>query len=348
MSSQEQKADGRDPRAGSPLTRRRFVKSVLAGSAIGLSGVAGLRYCQHLGQIRTFVGRAEGYDSGLFQAIQDGFRELEVETGEVKGKTVLLKPNLVEPHAGAGHINTHPLFVRAAAESFLRLGAARILVAEAPGHRRDSLLVLEESGLAEVLIEDRIPFLDLNYETAAKVANQGLMTGMESLFLPTVLREADWIVSLAKMKTHHWTGVTLSMKNLFGVMPGIYYGWPKNVLHQKGIHQSIVDINVTVKPHFAIVDGIIGMEGDGPIMGEPKKAGVVVMGRDVQAVDATCSRVMGIDPENIPYLSLGSLFLGPIAEAEIAQVGEEIASVRTDFKLLDEVEAHRGLRLDAG
>ena len=96
---------------------------------------------------------------------------------------------------------------------------------------------------------------------------------MRTLTFPGLFKEVDWIVSVAKMKTHHWAGATLSMKNLFGVMPGIYYGWPKNVLHQAGIENSILDINATLKPHFAIVDGIVGMEGDGPIMGDPKKVG---------------------------------------------------------------------------
>ena len=80
------------------------------------------------------------------------------------------------------------------------------------------------------------------------------------------------------MKTHHWAGVTLAMKNLFGVMPGVYYGWPKNVLHYAGIPGSILDINAAVRPHLAIVDGIVGMEGDGPIMGTPRHAGLLVMG----------------------------------------------------------------------
>jgi len=110
------------------------------------------------------------------------------------------------------------------------------------------------------------------------------------------LKEVHWIVSVAKMKTHHIAGATLSMKNLFGVMPGIYYGWPKNVLHHAGIENSILDINATLKPHFAIVDGIVGMQGDGPIMGDPKQAGVLVMGRNLAAVDATCCRIMGIVP----------------------------------------------------
>ena len=85
------------------------------------------------------------------------------------------------------------------------------------------------------------------------------------------------------------------MKNLFGVMPGIVYGWPKNVLHFSGIPNSILDINATVRPTLAIVDGIVGMDGDGPIMGNPKPVGAVVMGSNFAAVDATCVRFDGIE-----------------------------------------------------
>jgi uncharacterized protein (DUF362 family) len=164
--------------------------------------------------------------------------------------------------------------------------------------------------------------------------------------LPETLRQVDWIVSMAKMKTHHWAGVTLSMKNLFGVMPGRYYGWPKNVLHAAGIEGSILDINAAVKPHLAIVDGIVGMEGDGPIMGTPKAAGVLVMGRNLPAVDATCARIMGIDPWRVGYLAgaVGS-GLGTIQESSIRQRGELIAAVRTRFQLLETIPAHRDISL---
>jgi uncharacterized protein (DUF362 family) len=128
-------------------------------------------------------------------------------------------------------------------------------------------------------------------------------------------------------------------------MPGIVYGWPKNVLHRAGIHHAILDIHAALRPHLAIVDGVVGMEGDGPIMGTPKSAGVVAMGRNLPAVDATCSRVMGIDPNEIPYLRAASGRLGPISEAQITQRGEAIAEVRTDFQLLEHVDAHRGVRL---
>ncbi|HEX9135929.1 MAG TPA: DUF362 domain-containing protein, partial [Nitrospirota bacterium] len=106
-----------------------------------------------------------------------------------------------------------------------------------------------------------------------------------------------------------------------------------------------LDINATLKPHFAIVDGIVGMEGDGPIMGNPKKVGVLVMGRNLAAVDATCCRIMGIDPKKVSYLSRANNWLGPIDEGYIEQRGESIISVRTNFNLIDQIPAHRGIRL---
>jgi uncharacterized protein (DUF362 family) len=219
------------------------------------------------------------------------------------------------------------------------------MVAEGAGHCRDALRLLSETRIADVLREDRVPFVDFNYDDVYTVQNAGGHGKLKTLTLPLTLRKVDWIVSMAKMKTHHWAGVTLSMKNLFGLMPGSFYGWPKNVLHHAGLEECIFDINATVKPHFAIVDGIVGMEGDGPIMGSPKEAGVIVMGRNFPAVDATCARIMGIDPEKVPYLSAASKTLGPIRETAISQRGETIGSVGSDFALLDKIPAQRGLRL---
>ena len=137
------------------------------------------------------------------------------------------------------------------------------------------------------------------------------------------------------------------MKNLFGLMPGIIYGWPKNVLHWAGINECIYDINATVRPEFAIIDGIVGMEGDGPIMGDPINSNVVVMGRSLPAVDATCARIMGINPNKIPYLKRASGRLGAIKESNIEQRGENITSVQKDFHLLNYIPAHRGINLKA-
>ena len=339
-------SDSTDQRSVTGLTRRQLLLAGAVGVAMG-SGLLLVpkrlfRMPQHA---ETFVAKVAEYKLDIADAITRGIRELGVRPEELKGKRILLKPNLVETASGAPHINTHPLVLRGAIESFLRLGASAVMVAEGPGHRRDTLAVYEESGLADVLTEDRIPFHDLNYITGYDLPNAGRQSRLKTLTFPGLFQEVDWIVSVAKMKTHHWAGVTLSMKNLFGVMPGIYYGWPKNVLHHAGIENSILDINATLKPHFAIVDGIVGMEGDGPIMGDPKKVGVLVMGRNLAAVDATCCRIMGVDPYQVSYLERADNWIGPISERAIEQRGDLIASVRTNFTLIEAIPAHRGLRL---
>jgi uncharacterized protein (DUF362 family) len=205
--------------------------------------------------------------------------------------------------------------------------------------------VLEESGFADAMRTAKVAFHDLNNDAWYVAQNAWRNTKLKQLVLPETLRQVDWVVSMPKLKTHHWAGVTLSMKNLFGLMPGMFYGWPKNVLHLAGIERSILDINATVKPHFAIVDGIVGMEGDGPIMGKPKHSSVLIMGRNLVSVDATGARVMGIDPRKIGYLVAASRRLGPIRESGIRQRGETLRSVQTDFELPEHIPALRGLRL---
>jgi uncharacterized protein (DUF362 family) len=140
---------------------------------------------------------------------------------------------------------------------------------------------------------------------------------------------------MPKLKTHHWAGVTLSLKNMFGIVPGSCYGWPKNALHWAGIDRAILDINAAARPDFAIVDGIVGMEGNGPIQGTPKAAGVLILGDDPVAVDATCCRVMGLLPEKVNYLSRAGTLLGHLDPGKIQQLGESVASVRTRFSVLD-------------
>jgi uncharacterized protein (DUF362 family) len=329
------------------MTRRDFFKVIAAGGVAVAGGLTLHKYLFKEPDTETFIASINGYHGDIRDYIIRGLKQIGVSSFEIKGKRVLLKPNLVEPHGEFSHINTHPSVIQAAAEAFLHLGARTVIVAEGAGHRRVSLLVLEESGLADVLYEDKIPFVDLNSGSVVRVKNTGGVSKLSELFLPEEIFRADVVVSIAKMKTHHWAGVTLSMKNLFGLMPGMIYGWPKNVLHWAGINECIYDINATVSPEFAIVDGIVGMEGDGPIMGDPVKSNVLVMGRNFPAVDATCARIMGIDPKKISYLKYASGRLGAIKESNIGQRGESIASVQKEFHLVDYIPAHRGISLRA-
>ncbi len=318
------------------MKRRTFLLGGSATLAAGLTLKAARDRDEAAMRAEVYIARASSYEVDLEPILRAGLAELGLRPRLVKGKSVLLKPNLVEPARSEPQINTHPEFVRAAAEVFRRWQAREVLVAEGQGHCRDSQYVLDQSGLGRVLRESRLEFVDLNHDDVEPVTNALGQTRLRELMLPVTLRRADLIVSLPKMKTHHWAGVTLSMKNLFGVMPGICYGWPKNVLHQVGIPQSILDIIATVRPHLAIVDGIIGMEGDGPIMGTPKAAGVLVMGRNLPAVDATCARLMGINPWRIAYLAGASCRLGPIASSHIRQRGETLDPLVQPFRLLDD------------
>jgi len=126
-------------------------------------------------------------------------------------------------------------------------------------------------------------------------AQELLHAGSAGFISPTVLRQFDMIVSMPKMKTHHWAGVTLSMKNLFGLVPGRIYGWPRISCIKHDIGRSIVDINATNPGGLRYRGWNRGMQGNGPIQGTAKSMGLLAMGRDAVAVDATCCRLMGID-----------------------------------------------------
>ncbi len=252
----------------------------------------------------------------------------------VSGKRVVLKPNFVE-FDPLGVINTNPALVGVVAQAFRRLGARTVVIAEGPGHRRDNAYLLSASGLLDMMRDLRVPYVDLNTDEVERLACRSSYSGLRELWLPRTVLEADVIVSMPKLKTHHWAGVTLSMKNLFGIMPGAVYGWPKNVLHQHGIEQSILDISAALpRPPFTIVDGIIGMEGNGPIQGTAVDAGVLIFGDDPVAVDATAARLMEIDPLKVDYLREAGRFLGNIDAARIEQIGETVHGNSRPFALL--------------
>lgn len=262
---------------------------------------------------RVAVLHADQYSDRLDNLIYEGLRLFDLN---VRGKSVLLKPNIVE-YIPEKPINTDTQLIGAAAEGFLRLGAASVTVAEGPGHHRDTELLVHDTGLADQLLHRKIQFVDLNRDDLVKTELQANYSGLGHLWLPRTVLAADFIVSMPKVKMHHWAGVTLSMKNMFGIVPGCRYGWPKNVLHWAGIHESILDICATVRPHFVIADGIVAMQGDGPLNGTERKLNTIVLSDDPVAADATCARALGLIPERVAYIREGSLFLGRLDDHEI-------------------------------
>ncbi len=325
---------------GVDLTRREFIGAV----SIPLLATACSRRPPYDPRQFTVPDRsdvallpADSYDIDFADVIGRGLRELAID---VRGRRVLLKPNMVEYEAGTA-VNTNPLVVIGSAVALRRAGAADVVVGEGPGHRRDTEYLLTKTGLFDHLREHRIRFVDLNEDDVEYVPLRSRFTGLERLALPVEVLRSDFIVSMPKLKTHHWAGLTASMKNFFGTVPGAVYGWPKNVLHIRGIEQSILDLVATIRPHLAILDAVTAMEGDGPIMGRPRKVGFVGMARDLAALDATAARVIGLDPRKLPYISEARKFLGNIDESRIDQRGEPVARYASAFDIIDSFKPMR-------
>jgi len=287
---------------------------------------------------RVIIRRASSYQQDLEAIILESLGQFQMQ---VRGKTVLLKPNLVgfDP---LGIMNTHPAVIAATRESFLRLGASEVFIGDGPAMDRDTEAILQSVKLREFTGPLGSIFRDLNLDDVARVPLATRASRLKELFLPKTVLGVDLLVSVAKLKTHHWAGVTLSLKNMFGVVPGACYGWPKNVLHWAGIDNSILDINAVVRPDFAIIDGIVGMEGNGPIQGTRKAAGVLIFGDDPVAVDATACRVMGLLPQKVPHLARAGTLLGNLEVTKIRELGEKLESVRTSFSVLEEFRQLQG------
>ena len=314
--------------------------AVAAGASVSLPFFAP-RYhdVRRPARSRVAVLHVENYSQRIAEILLAG---LQLFPLDVAGKSLLLKPNLVDYLAGSA-INTNPLLVAAAAECFRRLGARQVIVAEGPGHQRDTQLVLSESGYASILRESGIRFMDLNRDELMQVDLRANYSGLKRLWLPKTVVEADLLVSMPKVKTHHWSGVTLSLKNMFGVVPGSRYGWPKNILHWNGIQQSILDICATVPVHFVIADAIMAMEGNGPLNGTPRPLGRIVLADDPVAADATCARLMGLEPDRVPHICEASKFLGNCCVEVIDQAGETVQSPGVPFQVVPEFEFLRQL-----
>lgn len=303
-----------------PFTRRRALEAgTLAASLAAAAGSAlGSKVTERENPavLRSPVAvlRVAKYEVDLLAALREG---AQLCSWNLRGKHVLIKPNLVE-FSDQTCINTDPRLVAAAVELARSLGAGSIRIGEGPGHRRDTWALAEQAGYFREIAGFEKLFVDLNRD---RVTAKPGMFESGRIWVAETAAAADVIISMPKVKTHHWAGATLAMKNLFGVVPGAIYGWPKNPLHYLGIDESIAGLHRIFRRTMAIADGIVGMEGNGPIQGTPRRLGAVVMSGDALAADATCARLMGIEPGRLGYIRLSEGF-GRWREEGIEERGE--------------------------
>lgn len=250
------------------------------------------------------------------------------------GQTVIVKPNLVIAEPSTTGITTDPEVVRAIVDLALAAGAARIVIAEGSCVQPAPFGPCGYGFFRTYDPQGRITLVDLcqQADRLVKVASPGGMV-YQQLWLPdTVTGPSAIFISAAKLKTHLSVGATLSMKNLVGMAPPSIYTvpsqWPRQDLHYRGIAESIIDLNCARPVHFAVIDGIWGMQGEGPTSGTAIQANLVFAGLNPTAVDLVALQAIQIPQVTVPYMYYaGSLGLGPTSVDGVTVKGDTYAPV---------------------
>ncbi|MEW5784374.1 MAG: DUF362 domain-containing protein [Bacillota bacterium] len=243
------------------------------------------------------------------------------------GKTVLLKPNLVcAPRTREGGAVTHPELCRAVAELVREKGGFPV-IADSAGVGTDTESVIDFMGYGQ-LREDGFTVLDLKKTKSRRVINPHA-TVLPSMRVFEPALQADAIINLPVMKTHDQAEITISLKNLKGLLADS----SKKEMHRKGLFRGIPEMALYFKPCFTVVDGIYTQEGVGPVYGDPVEMDLILAGRDMVALDTIAGLIIGYRPEEVATTVLAAeLGLGRADPEEIEIAGLPWESVRRPFK----------------
>ena len=219
---------------------------------------------------------------------------------------VLLKPNLLSSRRGPeSHINTHPSVVQALAEILRSDFGCHVTIGDSCGSfsAASTANAIRNSRMDEAAEKAGAEIYNVDAQPRRVVACDDAEVFWEIL-LPANLSEFDLILSIPKLKTHQLTYITCAVKNLFGLMPGA----AKKQAHMLAPRPDefaalLCDLFGLVRPQAAFVDGIVGMEGNGPNNGKLRHAGMVAASADCVALDSVCAQVMGMDPLRVPLLA---------------------------------------------
>jgi uncharacterized protein (DUF362 family) len=227
--------------------------------------------------------------------------ELSGGVGHLADKPVLIKVNFICEETWDSGATTDPLLVEALIQTIEKINQD-IAVVECDANMTNADSASVATGMLEMCERNGVPFKNLK-----------------------MVAESH-IVDAAKLKTHSLTRVTLGMKNLFGLLPNKW----KFRYHRKGIDNVIVDINSVLSPSLVVIDGFVGMEGKGPVHGDPVKMDLVIAGQDVVATDIVGATIMGFDPREIRHIAM-SIDRG-IGGWEYQLAGERLEDVSRKFR----------------
>lgn len=220
----------------------------------------------------------------------------------IQGKKVLIKPNLLARHAPGAAVTTHPAVLRAVIRQVKQCAPADIVVADSSGGPYAAPLmkaVYKTSGLAEVCEQEGVR-LHMGTGSGEK-KGPGLLVHSFQLIDPVL--ECEYLIDLPKLKTHMMTTLSCAVKNLFGCVPGLMKAeFHTRFPDKERFGRMLVDLCETVRADLVVVDGIVAMEGDGPAGGSPRSVGIVMGGADLYKTDLAACRIMGIEPQRVPYL----------------------------------------------
>lgn len=268
-------------------------------------------------------------------AIEKGFELLGgIKKYVKKGQVVALKVNLVHKASPEEAVTTHPSVVLAVAKQIKEIGADCFIVDSSGGPYNESYMssIYNASGMTKLKEEHGIRIND-NYGFS-EVEVDGVVS--KKLLLLDALLKADVIFNLCKLKTHGFTGISNAVKNMFGAIPGLtkveYHGKFQNL---ESFNQNLFDIHKCFdgKLTLHISDAIIGMEGEGPTHGTPRKIGAILMGENPASVDVLGCKIINIDPNEIPTIKVAKMrgFLDDNLDFEV--VGENIEKfIIKDYK----------------
>ncbi|MCD4704246.1 MAG: DUF362 domain-containing protein [Methanosarcinaceae archaeon] len=216
------------------------------------------------------------------------------------GDRVLLKPNVLAARTADEAVTTHPAIISAMCELVMDIGGIPV-VGDCAGITWPGITdeALDVSGIRDAASECGAEVISFEIAGFSEVTVPDAVH-FHSLYLSNVPLEADVVISLPKLKTHELTLYTGAVKNMFGVIPLKTRKQAHLLADRDRFGDAVVDIYSVRVPHLAIMDGVVGMEGNGPSHGKPRKVGVVMASYDCVSMDVVASRLIGFEPMSVP------------------------------------------------